>query len=159
MAKIPILCIDDQREIIAALHKDLENFEEFCRLIDCESSGEALEALNELDAAGQEPGLIICDHVMPGKNGVEFLIEVREDARFANTRKILLTGLATHQDTITAINEAHIDHYIEKPWNREDLQSSVKRLLTLFVLDAGLDFEDYIPVLDQLTLYGKLHTS
>lgn len=159
MAKIPILCIDDQREILAALHKDLEDFEEHCRLIDCESSGEALEALNELDAAGQEPGLIICDHVMPGKNGIEFLIEISGDPRFSKTRKILLTGLATHQDTITAINEAHIDHYIEKPWNREDLQVSVKKLLTLFVLDAGLDFEAYLAVLDQPTLYGKLHTS
>lgn len=159
MAKIPILCIDDQREILAALHKDLEDFEEHCRLIDCESSGEALEALNELDEAGQEPGLIICDHVMPGKNGIEFLIEISSDPRFSKTRKILLTGLATHQDTITAINEAHIDHYIEKPWNREDLQVSIKKLLTLFVLDASLDFEAYLPVLDQTTLYGKLHTS
>ncbi len=159
MAKIPILCIDDQREILAALHKDLEDFEEHCRLIDCESSAEALEALNEVDNSGEEPGLIICDHVMPGKNGVEFLIEVQKDLRFTNTRTILLTGLATHQDTITAINEAHIDHYIEKPWNREDLHVSVKRLLTLFVLDSGLDFEDYLPVLDQPTLYGKLHSS
>jgi hypothetical protein len=32
----------------------------------------------------------------------------------------------------------------------------VKRLLTLYVLDAGLDHTEYMPVLDPTTLFSKL---
>ncbi len=59
--------------------------------------------------------VIVSDHVMPGKTGVELLTDVFHDSRFPNTKKILLTGQATHTDTINAIN-AGIDRYFEKPW-------------------------------------------
>ncbi len=62
--------------------------------------------------------LIISDHVMPGKTGVELLTDVSKDGRFGFTRKVLLTGQATHTDTINAINSAGIDRYFEKPCKR-----------------------------------------
>ena len=156
MQKIPILCVEDQREVLAALRKDLEGFLSHCSVLECESADEAKEVLDSLDCKGVQPGVLICDHVMPGENGIEFLIEVHRDRRFPNARKILLTGLATHEDTIRAINKAHIDHYIEKPWEKETLIQMVKELLTIFVLDSGKDYQDFLPVLDQETLYDRL---
>ena len=69
---------------------------------------------------------------------------------------LLRDGQATHADTINAINEGHIDNYIEKPWQPEKLLSVVKKLLTLYVLDMGLDHTEYMSVLDQQTLFAKL---
>jgi len=156
MKRLNVLCVDDQREVLAVLRKDLDVFSEVCRITDCESAAEALEVMEALDARGERVALIICDHVMPGKNGIEFLIDVHHDDRFTHTRKLLITGLATHQDTIVAINEADIDRYIEKPWDLSLLHQSVKALVTRFVLDEGIDYQPYLRFLDHDTLFREL---
>ncbi len=156
MKKPAILCIDDQREVLAALMKDLEPLEEHFALIECESALEAHQVLDDLDDRGEPLALIVCDHVMPGQSGIDFLIEAGRDLRFQDTKKMLLTGLATHQDTIRAINSAGIDYYVEKPWEDADLLKAVKVLLTRYVVQSGLDYQPYLPVLDQETLYEFL---
>ncbi len=156
MNKPSIVCVDDQREILAALQRDLAPLEHHFSIIVCESAQEAHQVLDEIDAEGAPLPLIICDHVMPGKNGIDFLIEVNEDGRFASTKKILLTGLATHQDTIVAINRVGIDHYVEKPWEPKALLTAIQVLLTRYIVHSGLDYQSYLPVLDQPTLYKEL---
>jgi len=156
MQKPYIVCVDDQREVLATLRKDLEVFQNFFKLEYCESAEEARELIDEIDSDGEYLGLLICDHIMPESNGIDFLIKVDHDIRFEKTLKLLLTGLATHQDTITAINKANINHYIEKPWDSKNLVESVKRLMTKYILSSGLEYKDYLPVLDQDTLFKEL---
>jgi two-component system chemotaxis response regulator CheY len=156
MDKLKIICLDDQRDVLAALRKDLEPLSGAVTVIACESVSEAEEVLDALDKRAEEPALLVCDHVMPGRSGIDFLVEFRKSGRFPKTRLVLLTGLATHRDTIEAINEARIDHYIEKPWDGADLVRTVKGLLTRYVLDSGLDYKPYLGALDQETLYGEL---
>ncbi len=156
MEKIYIICVEDQPEVLNAVVKDLEAFEDLFIVEGCESAIEAEELLNDIDADGDFAGLLICDHVMPDKTGVDFLIEVNDDDRFLHTKKLLLTGLATHADTINAINNAAIDRFIEKPWQPEALNKYVRILLTQFILEQGLDYEPYITHLDKQTLFEKL---
>lgn len=156
MEKIYILCIDDQREVLNAVVEDLELFEQAFPIEECESVAEALEVIEDIDRKGDYLGLVISDHVMPDKNGIDFLIELHQDERFIKTRKLLLTGLATHQDTINAINHAAVDRYIPKPWNKETLHQYVRILLTEFILDTGIEFQPYLQWLDQETLYQRL---
>lgn len=158
MNKIYIICIEDQREVLNAIVEDLSEFEEAFIVEECESAGEAEALLDEIEADGDFLGLVISDHVMPGKSGVEFLEELHQDKRFADTRKILLTGLATHEDTIRAINRAAIDRYIEKPWNSEVLNKYVKELLTAFIVGRGIDYQPYLDYLDKTTLFEMLRT-
>ncbi|KAA3615552.1 MAG: response regulator [Calditrichaeota bacterium] len=129
MAKENIICIDDEREVLAALKKDLEALENEYTISECETAAEAAGLIEELLNDGESIKLIICDHIMPGENGVEFLTRLYADQRFRNVKKVMLTGLATHQETIQAINEAHIDLYLEKPWDAEDLLAKVRVLL------------------------------
>lgn len=156
MDKLFIVYVDDQREVLTTLSKDLKTFESFVLVEECESADEALKLIEDIDSDGDLLAVLISDHIMPGKTGVEFLIEINNDGRFGLTKKMMLTGQATHQDTITAINQANIEKYLEKPWKSDEIIESVKVLLTQFILDLGIDYEKYMPILDQATLLNGL---
>lgn len=156
MESIVIILIEDQKEVLAAVAKDIDTLEENFVIEECDSAAEAEELMEELDSEGAHIALIISDHIMPGKSGVDFLIEINEDSRFRPTKKILLTGLATHQDTINAINNAAIDRYLEKPWDPEQLKSYSKELITEYILEKGIDYSSFVETLDQKVLLNKL---
>ncbi len=156
MEKLNLICVDDQREVLSAVLLDLEPLTQWLNIEDCESAGEALELMDELDAEGEMVALVISDHVMPGKTGVEFLAEISKDRRFSRTRKVLLTGQATHTDTINAINTAGIDRYFEKPWQANQLVECVRNLVTQYIFDMGLDYNQYHEHLDQSVVFERL---
>ncbi|NOX89187.1 MAG: response regulator [Calditrichaeota bacterium] len=157
MNKLQIICVDDQREVLAAVKKDIEPLTEAFGLSVCESAAEASEVIEELQNENKPVALIICDHIMPGENGIDFFIRLNREPQFKHTKKMLLTGLATHQETIKAINEAEIDMYIEKPWVQEEFLNAVKKLITRYVLETNTpyrEFEEYLNR-DELQKGGK----
>jgi len=87
MDKLNIIYVDDQREILSTLSKELQCFEKYVNVEECESAAEALELINEIDCAGNLVAVIISDHIMPGKNGVEFLTEIHKDGRLVRPKK------------------------------------------------------------------------
>lgn len=157
MENIVLIIIEDQREVLEAIAKDLAFFEDAFLIEECDSADEAEELMDKLDADGDNIALVISDHIMPGRSGVDFLIELNDDPRFTATRKILLTGLATHSDTINAINNAAIDRYIEKPWDVQQLINYSKSMITEFILEQGIPYEAYMKYLDNEILLKKLH--
>ena len=68
--------------------------------------------------------LVISDYLMPGMNGIEFLLEVKALHPFAT--RILLTGYADKENAIKAINEVGLYQYVEKPWNNDDLKITIQ---------------------------------
>lgn len=143
MKKAHIIIIDDQIDVLAALLQDLKPFRNGFILDDCESAQEAYELMQELDASGEKIALIISDHIMPNKNGITLLSELVEDNHFKNVRKILITGQADHTDTIDAINNASIHHYISKPWSADNLHKVVSKYVTEWMFDNGIDYREY----------------
>lgn len=156
MDKLNVICVDDQREVLSAVIQDLEPLDSWINVIDCESGDEVLELIDELDAEGEYVAVIVSDHVMPGMTGVELLTEITKDYRFAETKKVLLTGQATHSDTITAINTAGVSHYFEKPWSADDLVACVRSLVTNYIFDKGLDYTPFHEHLDQQIVLSRL---
>ena len=156
METLNIICVDDQQEVLDSVMRDLRPLTSHVRLEEASSVADCMQLIDQLDDDGDHVAIVISDQVLPGETGTELLGKVASDRRFTKTRKVLLTGQATHADTINAINDGHIDNYIEKPWQPEKLLATVKRLLTLYVLDAGLDHTEYMPVLDPTTLFTKL---
>ncbi len=67
--------------------------------------------------------VIISDMNMPQMNGADFLRIVAE--RYPDSKRILLTGYADIDLTISAINDGKIDYYIAKPWNGEHLINTI----------------------------------
>ncbi|MFY0650848.1 MAG: response regulator [Cyclobacteriaceae bacterium] len=156
MEKLYIVCVEDQREVLNTVSEQLSVFEEYLVLEECESADEAEELIDEIDANGDFVAVVISDHVMPGKSGVELLVGIQEDGRFEATKKILLTGQATHMDTIQAINQAGIDNYVEKPWESGDLVGKVSTLVTEYIVEKGLDYEAFTEILDKQKLFDLL---
>lgn len=148
MKKLWVICVDDQREVLNSVVQDLQPLQEWISIEECESADEAYEVIDELDAQGNPPALIISDHLMPGKNGVQLLTELKEDNRFPHLKKVLLTGQATHNDTIEAINNAKVDFYFEKPWQGEKLRQICRRLLTDYLFETGTYDKRYQPFAD-----------
>jgi response regulator RpfG family c-di-GMP phosphodiesterase len=60
---------------------------------------------------------------------------------------VLVTAQAGHQDTIKAVNQADLDHYIAKPWSVEDLLQVARKQLTDYVVGEQDNLLPYLQVL------------
>ena len=91
-----------------------------------------LEARNGQDginvALKEEPDLILCDVVMPVKDGYETCREIKNDPKMAQTPVVMLTAKVESEDVITGI-EAGADDYITKPFDVEILRSKINSLM------------------------------
>ena len=145
---LAILSLEDEANVREALERDLDEFWKHVRLEVADDADDAWSAVEDIVADGDELALVLSDHRLPGKSGVDFLVELVKDPRFSSTRTVLVTGQADQDDTIRALNEAGLDHYIAKPWDPVNLQEVVRHQLTDFVLEAGINPLPYLPVLD-----------
>lgn len=157
MEKIIIICVDDQQDVLLSVSRDLAPFASWVQIEECESADEALSLIDDLEAKGKPIGLIVSDHIMPGMSGVEFLTLLTSRPDLKHVKKVLITGQATHTDTINAINQAKIDGYVEKPWDPEKLRVLCHRLLTEYLFDAGKDMDDYMKVAEPGVLLRRIH--
>lgn len=156
MEKLYIICVDDQREVLHNVARDLSALNEWTIVEECESAPEARQLLEELTAAGRPVALVVCDHIMPEMSGVDFLSSLTAENYPPHLRKILLTGQATHQDAIEAINRARIDYYLEKPWQAERLQAICRSLLTEYLFDTGRYNNDFRTVADPQVVLARM---
>lgn len=146
--KIYIFVVEDEPEVLDAIVRDISGFEDTFPIEMADTAEEAKELMTELMDAGGEIGLILCDHVLPGQNGVELLVDMQKEPRTQKTKKVLITGQAGLDETVRAVNEADLEQYIAKPWNKEELVGITKKLLTDYVLDNGENPIAYMQVLD-----------
>ena len=157
--QIYILVVEDELEVMDSLVKDLEGFENTFPIETANNAEEALDVVNNIHDSGDKVGLILCDHVLPGKNGVDFLISLQENEEFAKFQKVLVTGQAGLEDTILAINKANLDHYIAKPWEKDIFEKVVIDQLTNFVITQKYNPLPFMSVLDAAKLAESLRNN
>ncbi len=145
---IYILVIEDELEVLDSLVLDLEDFEAVFPLETANTTEEARTVISEIYDAGNVIGLILCDHILPGENGVDLLVELQAHNIYRTSKKVLVTGQAGLQDTIQAINKANLNHYIAKPWTKQGLNSTVVKQLTDFVIEQKYNPLEYMAALD-----------
>ncbi len=156
MEKLYIVCVDDQREVLHNIIRDLHIFNSWTVVEECESAMEARELLEELAADGLPVALVVCDHIMPEITGVDFLSDLAAKKNLPHLKKVLLTGQASHHDTIEAINNAKINYYIEKPWKSEELQNVCRKLLTTYLFDTGRYTHEFRTVVDSQVMLERM---
>ena len=152
MSQYILLIIEDERSLLDALVRDLELFAERFRIEPAENVDDARKVVQDHLAKGDEIALVLADHLMPGTNGVDYLVELNHDPRTQPTRKVLVTAQAGLSDTIKAVNEADLHHYIAKPWTRQQLHDVVRKQLTDYVIARGIDPLPFVQVLDRQRL-------
>ncbi|MCY7293970.1 response regulator [Alteromonas sp. a30] len=123
MSQHRILILDDEPEILKALKRVLRK--------DFEVSvfTEGRDALHELHQHLYT--VLITDMRMPTMDGATFLEKAHEVSPLS--KKILLTGYSDPKDASSAINRGHINFYINKPWDNDELISMIKKCVEDFV--------------------------
>lgn len=113
--KPSVLFVDDE---IFNLSSFRANFRKDFNVFLADSAEQAYEVLNE-----NEIHVVISDHRMPGKTGVEFLssLIVKHPASI----RILLTGCSDVDIIVNAINQGQVYRYMTKPWDKEEVTSTV----------------------------------
>jgi len=116
MAKPVILAVDDDPEVLQAVSRDLrKRYGERYRIVRADSAQVALDAVRELKRKTEPIALFLVDQRMPRMSGVDFLQEAAP--LFPDAKRALLTAYADTEAAIRAINQAHIDYYLLKPWD------------------------------------------
>ncbi|MEO1023389.1 MAG: response regulator [Bacteroidota bacterium] len=146
--QIYILIVEDELEVMDAIVNDLAAFEDQFPIETANSSEEAKQVITSIYESEQEVGLILCDHILPGENGVELLIELSTLTHTQNSKKVLVTGQAGLEDTVKAVNQADLNHYISKPWTKEQLSDVVTEQLTDYVIEHKANLLPFMARLD-----------
>lgn len=146
--KLAILVVEDEPEVRDAIVTDLAPFSAVVRIEPAEDVPDAWDVVEEVVADGDRVALVLADHRLPGRTGVDMLVEMSSDERTAGARKVLVTGQADQADTVRAVNNAGLDHYIAKPWQGENLREVVRTQLTDYVVEARLNPLPHLRALD-----------
>jgi PleD family two-component response regulator len=137
MIRHAIVCVDDDRAVLYSLRDQLQwILGETYDIELAESGEEALALFGELAQEQIEVALILCDQTMPNMDGVALLSQLHE--RYPKTLKILLTGLASLDAIVQAVNHANLYRYMSKPWDLTDLGLTVKEALRRYEQEQQL---------------------
>jgi thioredoxin reductase (NADPH) len=119
--KPALLVVDDDPQVLAAVRRDLRGrYRESYTIISASSGEQALATVRELKARGDALAMVISDQRMPGMHGTEVLAQSRDVYPLA--RRVLLTAYSDIDAAIRAINVAHLDFYLSKPWDPPEEQ-------------------------------------
>ncbi len=115
-----ILIVDDEPSIRELLTDALsrEPYDVLC-------AGSAEEALGIIDKKPVD--VVLSDEKMPGMSGSEFLAIVRQ--QYPDTIRMILTGHASLEAAIRAINEGEIYRFFTKPCKMVDLTVTIRQAL------------------------------
>ena len=121
-----ILLVDDEQSVISALKRAL--MDEPYTIHTANSGVEGLRILKE-----QKIKVIVSDEMMPGMKGNELLSTVKN--LFPETIRIMLTGHASIQAAMQAVNSGEIYRFFAKPWNDVEIQLSIRSALEKYNLE------------------------
>ncbi len=115
------------------------------------------EALDVLKAA-DEPKIVLLDWLMPGKDGIDIVRELRQERKDIPHYVIMLTSKNEKEDIISAL-EAGADDFLSKPFDTDELKARIKVGLRLIGLHIQLKkairsanrLADFIAHYDQTT--------
>ena len=117
-----ILVVDDEHLLRSTLRHTLEAAGHVVR--------EAANGIEAIDAiTRQRPALVIMDILMPEKEGIETILDIRR--QFGEIKIIAMSGGGRVGDTafLTVAEKLGADRIIAKPFSRDQLMSAVNALL------------------------------
>ncbi len=68
--------------------------------------------------------VVVSDHLMPGGNGLSFLVDVREE--YPDMQRVLVTGYMKPEMLLRSVNEAALYRYLLKPVSLPELIKTIQ---------------------------------
>jgi YesN/AraC family two-component response regulator len=140
MSELVVICVDDEEIILNALENELAGELDECTIETAMGGAEALELIKELNADKVEIAAVVSDFIMPMMKGDELLITIHK--LLPSTQTIMLTGQSQIEGVTRAINKANLYRFIEKPWDKQDLQLTLKSAVKKFQSDRVLEQQE-----------------
>jgi len=128
--KKKIFIVDDNPEITLSVKQALEYSNPTEYDVTCVESG---KKCLELLQAKQIPDLILLDIMMPGMSGWMLSDRLRENILLKNIPVVFLT--ARTDEFAKKASHSVCDDYIEKPFDIEDLQKKINKILQKISLE------------------------
>ena len=125
ISKYSILYVDDEEINLRSFQN---SFRKKYKIFTAISAEEGLKIL-----ASEPIDIILSDQRMPKMTGVEFLKVAAE--KFPQANRVLVTGYTDFNALESAINQANIFQYVQKPWNKQNLDEVITEALRLQQLE------------------------
>lgn len=138
-----VLIVEDEDNLREAIRDGLEAT---LAGLDVEGAASVEEAEERIEARGW-PQVIVSDVRLPGRSGIELLMEVRE--RQPRTKAILMSAYAS-PDSIEQVGRGGALRFLRKPFELSELMDEVREALEMQELSgsyAGITFLDILQVL------------
>ena len=100
-----VLLIDDEKPLLSLFAEALSPFFEVAMATSTREAGLIMHK--------KAFKVVVCDHLMPGGNGLSFLVDIREE--YPNTQRVLVTGYMKPEMLLRSVNEAALFRYLLKP--------------------------------------------
>jgi len=117
------LVVEDDEDLLRMMYRMLSSIADVAMAADGEHAMQILQA-------GPLPQLLITDWMMPKKDGLTLVREMKAHEKLKNIPVVLLTAKSAPRDVIAGINSG-ARHYLTKPFKPDDLISKVKKVLKL----------------------------
>ena len=123
---INILLVDDDAEDYM-IFKNALSFQVFKTSLERIIDGDMLmQRLHNEDL--QLPDVIFLDVNMPGKNGYDCLLEIRESPRLENIQ-VVMYSTSYHKDVADILFKVGANYYVKKPSYFKDIKKIIEKVL------------------------------
>jgi DNA-binding response OmpR family regulator len=119
-ARPTLLIVDDDTEVVNYMRV---LFSKDYRLITCLDADTALDEMR-----AEEPNLVLSDVAMPGKDGYQLCLEIKQDIQLCHIPVILVTAKITADNQVEGLNVG-ADAYVTKPFEPAVLSALIQSQL------------------------------
>ena len=140
-----IWCVDDDNTI-----RDIEVYTLTQTGFEAKGFADGISMLEALKT--EKPELIVLDIMMPGKDGVEVLKEIRQSPETRKIPVIMATAKGTEMDKIQGLDTG-ADDYLVKPFGVMEMVSRIKAVLRR----CEPDEKEEVLSIGEITLSDKEH--
>lgn len=162
----------DVEKGVLLIVEDNEDMQEYIKLI-FQHEFTILQASNGVEglrvAQKEIPDIIISDLMMPQMDGFQFSKRIKSMAESSHVPIVMLTAKSSKESKLEGY-DIGIDHYLQKPFDKEELKSIVKNTLENRKLVQGvfsqnvlakeeIKTEDKSPFMNELKSFLEIHYS
>jgi two-component system chemotaxis response regulator CheY len=122
---VNIIILDDEEKICELIKVFLGTMGQFNSIVVANNTLQALQKFQN-----QRFDLLILDHVLPGKLGIEFAETLRKSVKFHNLKILLISGFLQQEDVLRSV-DLGIKDILVKPFTRQQLVGKVAEMLEL----------------------------